>query len=174
VEAGRYAVLHPGVSGFGTLKRWPAERYAVLARRLKEVRGIPVLLTAGPGEEALAEQVAAASGGAARSAPGTRNLAELGAILARAAVVVGADTGPIHLAALLGVPTVALFGPKDPAVYAPRGARVRVVWKQVWCSPCGLRRCGDPVCMTEMGVEEVLSCVEAALGEAPAIPARAR
>jgi ADP-heptose:LPS heptosyltransferase len=108
--------------------------------------------------------VAAASAGAARRAPPTRTLAELGALLARAAVVVGADTGPVHLAAVLGVPTVALFGPKDPAVYAPRGPAVRVVWKQVWCSPCPLRRCGDPVCMTGMRLEEVWPAVEAALG----------
>ncbi len=174
LEARRFAVLHPGVSGFGSLKRWPAERWAALARRLVEDRGLPVLVTAGPGEEQLADSVAAASGGGARRAPGTPTLAELGALLARAAVVVGADTGPIHLAALLGVPTVALFGPKDPAVYAPRGARVRVVWKQVWCSPCTLRRCGDPVCMTEMGVGEVLPVVEAALGGSPAVPGPAR
>ena len=160
----RFAVLHPGVSGFGDFKRWPPERYADLARRLKEAHGLPVLLTAGPGEEALADGVAAASNGAARRAPPTRSLAELGALLSRASVVVGADTGPVHLAAVLGVPTVALFGPKDPAIYAPRGPRVRVVWKQVWCSPCRLRRCGDPVCMTEMRLDEVLPAVEAALG----------
>ena len=164
LKPGRYAVFHPGVSGFGDFKRWPPERYADLARRLRDDRGLPVLLTAGPGEEALADEVAAASGGAARRAPPTRSLAELGALLARAAVVVGADTGPVHLAAVLGVPTVALFGPKDPAVYAPKGRGVRVVWKQVWCSPCRLRRCGDPVCMTAMRLDEVLPAVEAALG----------
>jgi heptosyltransferase-1 len=163
LRPGGFAVLHPGVSGFAELKRWPARRYADLALRIRDVRGLPVILTAGPGEEALADEVAAASGGAARRGPATRSLAELGALLARAAVVVGADTGPVHLAALLGVPTVALFGPKDPAVYAPRGPRVRVVWKSVWCSPCRLRRCGDPVCMTEMRVDEVLPAVEEAL-----------
>jgi ADP-heptose:LPS heptosyltransferase len=169
LRRGGFAVLHPGVSGFAELKRWPAPRYADLARRLRDARGLPVILTAGPGEGALADDVAAASAGAARRGPETRNLAELGAILERAAVVVGADTGPVHLAALLGVPTVALFGPKDPAIYAPRGPRVRVVWKRVWCSPCRLRRCGDPVCMTEMGVDEVLPAVEEALaGAAPA------
>ncbi len=174
LATGKFAILHPGVSGFGSIKRWPPGRFAALALRLREERGLPVLVTAGPGEEALAKEVAAASGGAARAAPGTSSLPELGALLARAAVVVGADTGPVHLAALLGVPTVALFGPKDPAVYAPRGDHVRVVWKQVWCSPCRLRHCGDPVCMTEMGVEEVLPRVLEVLGEAPAVPGPAR
>lgn len=165
---GAFAVFHPGVSGFGDLKRWPAERYADLARLLAARRRLPVLLTAGPGEEPLADRVASLSGGAARRGPVTRSLAELGALLARAAVVVGSDTGPVHLAAVLGAPTVALFGPKDPAVYAPRGPRVRTVWRQAWCSPCTLRRCGDPVCMTEMGTAPVLEAVEDLLGPAAA------
>jgi heptosyltransferase-1 len=162
-----YAVLHPGVSGFGAFKRWPAERWAELARAIRERAGCDVLLTAGPGEEALADRVAALSGGAARRAAPTPSLADLGRLLARAAVVVGADTGPVHMAALLGAPTVALFGPKDPAVYAPRGPRVAVVWKRIWCSPCRLRACEDPVCMTEMRLDEVWPSVEAALGTAP-------
>ncbi len=165
LEPGAFAVFHPGVSGFGELKRWPAARYAELARALAARRRLPVILTAGPGEEPLAEEVAALSGGAARRGPATRSLGELGALLARAAVVVGSDTGPVHLAAVLGTPTVALFGPKDPAVYAPRGPRVRVVWRQAWCSPCTLRRCGDPVCMTEMPAADVLGAVEDLLRE---------
>jgi lipopolysaccharide heptosyltransferase I len=163
IRPGGYAVLHPGVSGFGDLKRWPADRWAALARALRDRRALPVLLTAGPGEEALADEVAALSAGAARRGPATRSLADLGALLVRAAVVVGSDTGPVHMAAALGAPTVALFGPKDPAVYAPTGPRARIVWKQVWCSPCRLRRCGDPVCMTAMRVDEVLPAVEEAL-----------
>ena len=160
-----FAVLHPGVSGFGDLKRWPAARWADLARALRDRRSLPVVLTAGPGEGALADEVAGLAGGAARRGPATGSLAELGALLRRAAVAVGSDTGPVHLAAALGTPTVALFGPKDPAIYAPRGPRVRVVWKQVWCSPCRLRRCGDPVCMSEMRLDEVLPAVEAAIEE---------
>jgi len=160
---GGYAVLHPGTSGFGEMKRWPTERFAALARALRDGRGLPVVVSAGPGEGPLADRVVAASGGAARRGPDTRTLADLGAILQRAAVVVGADTGPVQLAAVLGAPTVALFGPKDPRVYAPRGARTRVVWKQVWCSPCALRRCDDPACMTAMRVDEVLPAVDALL-----------
>ena len=163
LEPGAFAVLHPGSSGFAAMKRWPAERFGELARTLRDRRGLPVLVTAGPGEEALAEEVAALSCGAARRGPETKSLADLGALLQRAAVVVGADTGPVHMAAVLGAPTVALFGPKDPGVYGPRGARTRVVWKRIWCSPCLLRRCGDPVCMTGMRLDEVLPAVEEAL-----------
>jgi len=161
--AGGFVVLHPGTSGYGSMKRWPPGRFAALARAVRDGHGLPVLVTAGPGEEALAERVVGESRGAARRGPETRSLADLAALLARAAAVVGADTGPVHLAALLGAPTVALFGPKDPGVYAPRGPRVRVVWKQVWCSPCRLRHCDDPVCMTELRLDEVLPEVESLL-----------
>ncbi len=167
LRPGGYAVLHPGTSGFGTMKRWPPDRYAALALRLRERLRVLSVVTAGPGEEGIADEVVAASGGAARRALPTRSLAELGALLSRAAVVVAADTGPAHMAALLGAPTVVLFGPKDPAVYAPRGPRARWVWKQVYCSPCTLRRCEGPVCMTGMTLEEVWPAVQAAAASSP-------
>jgi ADP-heptose:LPS heptosyltransferase len=163
IEKNRYVVLHPGTSGFGLMKRWPPERFGELAAMLGEEHGLPVLVTAGPGEEPLADAVVASSGGAAQRGPETKSLAELGALLESAGLVVGADTGPVHLAAVLAAPTVALFGPKDPSTYAPRGPATRTVWKQVWCSPCRLRRCDDPVCMTTMRVDEVLPHAEALL-----------
>jgi heptosyltransferase-1 len=167
--ASGFAVLHPGTSGFGAMKRWPPERFAALARRLRDERGLPSVVTAGPGEERLADAVVAGSDGAARRGPATRSLAELGALLARARVVVAADTGPAHLAAVLGAPVLTLFGPKAPAIYAPRGPRSAVAWKQVWCSPCPLRRCADPACMTALRVDEAWPAVARLLdgGAAP-------
>lgn len=170
LRRGGYAVLHPGTSGFGAMKRWPAARFGELARRLHGERGLAILVTAGPGEGDLADEVVAASGGAAVRGPETNSLADLGALLERAAVMVAADTGPAHLAALIGAPVVTLFGPKNPAVYAPVGPRATTVWKRPWCSPCALRRCDDPVCMTSVETGEVLPAVEAALvatGDAP-------
>jgi ADP-heptose:LPS heptosyltransferase len=164
LAAGSFAVLHPGTSGFGEMKRWPAPRYSDLAERLRADRGLAVLVTAGPGEGPLADEVVAGSRGAAMRGPETKSLAELGALLVRAAVVVAADTGPAHLAALLGAPTVTLFGPKNPAVYAPVGPRASTVWKRPWCSPCTLRRCDDSICMTELETDDVLPTVMSALG----------
>ncbi|MCE9636280.1 MAG: glycosyltransferase family 9 protein [Planctomycetes bacterium] len=155
LAAGGYAVLVPGTSAFGAFKRWPPAPFGAYAQRLRAERGVAVLVSFGPGERALAEAVVAASAGAASLAPETRNLHELIALLAGAAVVVGADCGPVAMAGVLGVETVALFGPKDPAIYRPPGPRVAVVWKQVYCSPCTLRRCGDPICMTTLRAEEV-------------------
>jgi ADP-heptose:LPS heptosyltransferase len=157
---GGYALLVPGTSDFGAFKRWPAARFGGLAERFASARGLPTLVSYGPGQRDLADAVVASSGGTARLAPETTSLHELLALLSDAAVVVGADSGPVVLASALGVPTVALFGPKDPAIYAPRGARTAVVWKEVYCSPCKLRRCDDPICMTTMEVAEAWSGVE--------------
>jgi lipopolysaccharide heptosyltransferase I len=147
-------VLHPGTSGRGTLKRWPAERFAELARRLRTRRGARTLITWGPGEEALAGAVHELSGAAAEIAPRTQSLLELAEILRRAAVFVAADTGPMHLAAACGTRCVALFGPKDPAVYAPYGAGHVVV----------RRAAGEGAgTMEAIGVDEVFAAVASQL-----------
>jgi ADP-heptose:LPS heptosyltransferase len=153
----RYAVLVPGTSAFGAFKRWPAARFGDLARRLRDERRLAVLVSFGPGERPLAEEVVSASSGGAALAPETKSLAELTALLRRASLVVGADCGPVAMAGVLGVETIALFGPKDPDIYRPPGPRVRVAWKRVYCSPCRLRQCDDPICMTTMTPADVLA-----------------
>lgn len=109
-----FAILNPG-AGWGA-KCWPAERYAEVARALGQ-DGIRSVANFGPGEEPLAKAVESASGGAAQalSCP----LGELIALTRRARLFVGGDTGPMHLAAALRVPLVALFGPTDPVRNGP-------------------------------------------------------
>ena len=162
--------LHPGVSGMGSFKQWEPERFAQVARHLEAAYGARVLVTWGPGEEALAERVARGAGGSARVAPATASLQELAALYEACVAVAGSDTGPVHLAAALGVPTVALFGPKDPTIYAPwqaqTGRAARVIWKDVHCSPCGKRRCGNIICMPAIGVEEVVHALGESLEDA--------
>jgi ADP-heptose:LPS heptosyltransferase len=169
--------LHPGVSGFGAIKQWAPERFAGLARRLFDERGARCIVTWGPGERELAEQVAAASRGAATVAPETRSLLELAGLYEVCDAVVGGDTGPIHLAAALGVPVVGLYGPKDPAIYAPwdgaRGRAATTVWKQVHCSPCRLRRCDNVICMPAIGVDDVTGALARALADEELAPAPA-
>lgn len=135
----RVALLHPGTSPKAAFKRWSPAAFGALARELV-ADGYAVRVIAGPGEARLAEDVAAASSGAAVALPVPPGLRELGGLLAEAALYVGADSGPAHLAALSGVPTVTLFGPKDPRLYGPRGRGVAVV-NPVACQPCGKRRC---------------------------------
>lgn len=166
IGARRFAVLHPGTSGFGAFKRWPPERFAALARRLA-ADGQAVLVTYGPGEQALAEAVVDQARGAAcaLAPPSLHALAE---VIRRAALFVAADTGPLHLAALVGTPLLGLFGPKDPAIYGPYGLRTDgtpgllpvLTQDDVACRPCTLRRCADPLCMRTLAPERVFEAAQ--------------
>jgi heptosyltransferase-1 len=113
-----FALLGPG-GGWGA-KLWPAENYGQVAAALAS-EGLPSLINFGPGEEELAHAVERASGGAAQ--PLSCSLCELIALARRASIFVGGDSGPMHLAAALGVPVVAIFGPTDPARNGPYGTR---------------------------------------------------
>lgn len=113
-----FAILNPG-AGWGA-KQWPVERYAEIARELGR-DGVHSLVNYGPGEESLARHVEQNSDGHAVAARFT--ISELIAITSRASVFIGGDTGPMHLASLLKVPVVALFGPTDPARNGPYGTK---------------------------------------------------
>ncbi len=119
--AGRHVViLSPGTSELQRHKRWPPARYGAVAAALaRSAAALPVVVW-GPGEEKLAAAAVAASGGSAALAPRT-TIPVLAAVLRRAAVFVGGDTGPMHLAWAVGCPVVALFGPTDPRLNAPIG-----------------------------------------------------
>ncbi len=113
-----YAILNPG-AGWGA-KRWPAERYGQVAKALA-TDGVRSFLNYGPGEEDLAREAEAASEGAAQ--PLTCSITELIEFSRRAKLFIGGDTGPMHLAAALQVPVVAIFGPTDPARNGPFATR---------------------------------------------------
>lgn len=110
----RFAILNPG-AGWGT-KCWPAESYGAVASALPK-QGLAVIVNYGPGEEELANAVHRESGGSAL--PVKCSVGELIALTRRAALFVGGDTGPMHLAAALRVPVVALFGPTRPERNGP-------------------------------------------------------
>ena len=113
-----FAILNPG-AGWGA-KRWPAERYGEVAKVLAQ-DGLCSLINHGPGEEELAAAVEAASAGAARKI--SCSVSELIALTRRARLFIGGDTGPMHLAAALKIPVVAIFGPTNPARNGPFGTR---------------------------------------------------
>jgi heptosyltransferase-1 len=112
------ALINPG-AGWGA-KLWPPERYGQVAEQLSE-DGLKVLINFGPGEEDLANEVERASNGAAEKFTGT--LTQLIALTRHISLFVGGDTGPMHLAAALGVPVVGIFGPTDPARNGPFATR---------------------------------------------------
>jgi heptosyltransferase I len=113
-----FAILNPG-AGWGA-KCWPVERYGEVARELV-AEGLKSILNYGPGEEELVRAAEAASGGAALAMRCT--ITELIALTRCARLFVGGDTGPLHLAAAMRVPVVAIFGPTDPARNGPYGTR---------------------------------------------------
>ena len=116
VAGRKLAVLAAG-AGWRS-KQWPPERFAALAVALRE-RGYACVMNAARASDATAAEVVARSEGAAQAA--VCDVAGLVALLRRATLLVGGDTGPMHLAATLGVPLVALFGPTDPARNGPWG-----------------------------------------------------
>jgi heptosyltransferase-1 len=156
---GKFVLINPG-AGWGA-KQWPAERYAEVARALA-AEGLRSLINFGPGEEELAQKVEASSGGAA--APCSSSLTQLIALTRRASLFIGGDTGPMHLAATLGIPVVAIFGPTDPARNGPFSARSRVLR-----SPSSLtshsRRTQPEQGLLEISVAQVLAAARQLLGE---------
>jgi ADP-heptose:LPS heptosyltransferase len=160
-------VLHPGTGW--PLKLWPAERWGGLAASLARRFGCRPLVTGGPAERALVERVVAASGGQAVGVAGRLSLGSFAALLERAEVVVASDSGPLHLAAMVGAPVVGLYGPVAPAQAGPwcRPERHRLVWTDLPCWPCGTMEhppCGartGPACVTGTTVDQVLAAVEA-------------
>ena len=155
-------LMHPGTSSTTLYKRWPPERYAAVARELRDRVGIHSLVSWGPvaGELEAAEAVVAGADGAAHLAAETRSVGELLVLMQAARLFIGSDSGPMHLASLAGLPLVAIFGPTDPVENAPLpSSPQRVLRRDVGCNPC---REGCPVqtCMAAVSIPDV---VEAAL-----------
>lgn len=140
-------VIHPGAGR--AIKQWPPERFARVADAAA-ARGVPVVLTGAQSDRELADAVLAAarSRDAIIDLVGATDVLELGGVFARAAAVVTPDTGPLHLAAALGVPVVAIFGPSDPRRYfSPRSTASRLVRIDLPCSPCNRIRLPPARCV---------------------------
>jgi len=124
-QLGEFAFFSPG--GGWASKRWPSDRYAVLAEMLQRQFGLAVVLNRGPDERDMDDAYRRANEIRARLFSG--DVVHLAAILRRARLAVGADTGPLQLAAALEVPTVALFGPTNPARNRPYSPHCQVIRK---------------------------------------------
>ena len=130
--------IHPGGSSFD--KRWPEKQYAELANRLVDHYNATILLLRGPDEAELTHNVQEAmQSDAIAYAPKT--IRELGALLSRCDLVVCNDSGPMHLAAALNIPTVAIFGPTDHVAWHPMSENASVVRRDMPCWPCSAHKC---------------------------------
>jgi heptosyltransferase-2 len=169
--------INPG-STYGSAKRWLPERFADVAkrlvRRLETVEGtsVAVVVLGAKGEESLGKKVADQVGERSVVLSGATTIRELMAVVKRCRLLITNDTGPMHIAAALGVPVVAVFGPTDWHTTAPYGQERSVVREAVDCAPCLLRECPiDHRCMTRIPVDRVY---EAALMQLQGREARDR
>jgi len=151
--------LNPGAA-FGPAKRWLLHRYALLADRLIGAFHADVLIFGSSAEKPLAEEIARAMKHTPTVVAGETSLRQLMALLAQCRLMISNDSGPMHLAAALGVPLVAIFGSTDERATGPVGVRTRIVKHPVACSPCGRRACPiDFRCMRGVMVEDVYRAV---------------
>lgn len=154
----RFALINPGAAWPN--KRWPPERFGEVAMAMAERHHLRSVVLWGPGEESLAEQVATASRRAAVASPGTRILDLV--VLARAArLMLSGDTGPLHIAAAVGTPIVALFGPTDAARNGPWSSSDISVSRYGDCSCRYQRRCRrTDSCLLDIATDEVMRAID--------------
>lgn len=147
--------LAPGAA-YGTAKCWPAERYAALADRLIADFDADVILFGSPTERGVAERVAAKMQRRVINLAGQTAIGDLPAMLAACHLFIGNDSGAMHVAAAVGLPAVAVFGPTDPHGTAAVTPKLALVREPVSCSPCFLRHCPvDHRCMSRVQVDRV-------------------
>jgi heptosyltransferase-1 len=153
-----FVLINPGAAWPN--KRWPPERFGEVAAFLRDVRGLPSFVLWGPGEEGLAGAVVETSAGAARVAPPT-GLSDLLALSRAASLMISGDTGPLHIAAAAGTPTVSLFGPTDPHRNGPWSPDDVAISRFGACGCHYERRCRKPSwCLESIGVAEVTAAIQ--------------
>ncbi|MDQ7838417.1 MAG: lipopolysaccharide heptosyltransferase II [Thermodesulfobacteriota bacterium] len=140
-------------------KLWDKKRFALLADHcIKELK-LPVIFTGGKEDDAAIQSIMEQMQERAVNLCGRTNLRELAHLYSLSRVMVTTDTGPMHIAAAVGTPVVALFGPTAPWRTGPFGDGHVVIRKELPCSPCFKKKCTDPRCMSTIEVEEVLQVI---------------
>ncbi|GKS59011.1 hypothetical protein YTPLAS18_25380 [Nitrospira sp.] len=158
-------MLHPGARYW--FKTWPPERFARLADCLTDSLGCAVIIGGGAAEQPIGRAIDQMAHGPIVNLVGTIKLREYAALVKRCAVFIGNDNGAMHIAAAVGTPVIGLFGPSDPAEWAPRGTRSVICYKGVDCRQCFHPTCrrGEDNCMRQISVDEVLEAVRRVLGD---------
>jgi ADP-heptose:LPS heptosyltransferase len=171
LEGAAPVVIHPGTSDATPYKRWTATGYGAVAQALG-AEGVPCVVTSGPArsDQEVTAAVLDAAAGAARPAPPTPTLLDLAALFAHARLYLGADSGPMHVASLVGTPVLQLLGPTDPVENAPYAATPsRSLRVQVGCNPCR-RGCAAATCMRLIEPAAVLEAARALLAASASRP----
>ena len=150
--------INPFSSKGSRFKRWDIERYGELIRRITSDNLGKVIILWGPGEKGEAKHLREIAGEEAFLSCPT-DVPQLLALLSRADMYIGGDTGMMHLAALAGKPVLAIFGPTDHKINGPYGSIHRIIRKELPCSPCKNKDCQERRCLGEITVEEVFESV---------------
>ena len=154
---GRWLAINPGAA-YGSAKRWYPEKFADVADALAEEFSLQVVIIGGPGEKQIGRDIVSRMRYRPVNLVGETTVREMMAVIAHCSLIITNDSGPMHVAAALQVPTVAIFGPTDHTTTYPWTARYRVVRQNVECAPCLKRVCPtDHRCMTEVTSEMVVS-----------------
>ena len=155
-------------ASYGSAKCWPPQRFAQALNQLRNERDADIVLFGTPTETNVSAAIQAGLSQPALDLTGKTQIAELSALLSRCNVFLGNDSGAMHLAAAVGLPVVAVFGPTDPFGTAPVTPRCTIVQEKPYCSPCFLRRCPtDHRCMTAVTPELVSASLLRTLAEVP-------
>jgi heptosyltransferase II len=159
-------------ASYGSAKCWPPDRFAEMANRLASEKRAEVILFGTAGEIPVANAIAAGMREKPIDLTGETAVADLPALLSQCHLFIGNDSGAMHVAAAVGLPVVAVFGPTDPLGTAPVTPKCAVVQQKPYCSPCFLRRCPtDHRCMKAVTPAMVHAAAEPWLGPVEVRPA---
>lgn len=154
---GEWLVLNPGAA-YGSAKRWYPDRFAAVGNRLSSQLGIPVVIVGGPAEVTIGGDIEQQLSVPAVNLVGRTTVREMMAVIGKSRLVISNDSGPMHIAAAFGAPTVAIFGPTDHTTTYPLSRRSVVVHSGAECAPCLKRQCPiDHHCMLNVTVDDVVS-----------------
>jgi heptosyltransferase II len=159
-------------ASYGSAKCWPPDRFAELANRLQRQSGADVILFGTSSEAPVSSAIAAGMHRPPIDLTGKTPISDLPALLSQCHLFIGNDSGAMHVAAAVGLPVVAVFGPTDPFGTAPVTPRCSIVQEKPYCSPCFLRRCPtDHRCMTRVTPDAVEAAARQWISSMEARPA---
>lgn len=151
--------IHAGTNPKAAFKRWMPGHYAQLADRLVRELDATVIFTWGPEELDSVEAIRKEMTEQSVLGPGTESLTQLGELFRHCDLYLGGDTGPMHIASLMGTPVLVIYGPTDPIFHEPLG-RHKKVRKEVGCNPCRNRSCKDLKCLKSITVDDVFKATK--------------
>jgi heptosyltransferase I len=151
-----YAVMVPGARW--TTKKWPAERFGELSSLLP----VKSIIVGSRSDVNIANEIVSLSNGKSISLAGKTNLNQLIEVIRGAKFVISNDSGPMHIAAGLGIPVFAIFGPTDPLRTGPYGEWHTIIKEDTSCAPCFKKTCDDMKCLKSLSAEKVYKIIESA------------